>query len=807
MVTRHPCSAGRTRPVASRRLVLLSALLLACLAVVASCGPKAQDHYNQAKVHYEKGDLAKAEAEARQATELDPKHAPAYELLGRIQYRQRQVREAHATLSKAVQLNPNLLDAQLTLGEVLLLMGRTSEAARKADLVLAKRRSGEALLFKAALERSQGRVDEALKWCRQAMAKEPKLAEGYLLAAELLGETKDLAQAEAVLQAGVAKVAEPLPLQVSLAQVYAAQGKGEEAQGLVTGLVAKHPADPKLRLLLAEYYGRQGNTGAAEAELRQAVKLRPTEEPLRTALADFLIAAGRVKEAEEELSAAVNQVKPGYALRSRLARLYALTGRLEQAAAAYQAAAALDPRRPEAVAARCELAALHLETRQVDKALAELEAVLKGNPAETRALLLKGKALLAKGEAVQATGALKAAVAAQPQATEPYVLLAQAQVMTGQPKEAKETLRQGLAAIPEARELRRALVRVSLAENDLSTAKAELDRLLAADPKDAGAWTDLGSLHVARGEMNQAERCFRKVAELNPKDHLTQYRLGLLAGQQGRFEEARRHFGRCLELSPDFGIAATAMVQTYLARQEQGKALKWLEARLAARPQDAWLHNMMGELKAMTGEAAAAERHFVKAQAAAVGWATPYNNLVLLYARTGQVDQAASRLKGEFKAKRSVRAGHLLAMLQETQRDYGGARQTYEQVLSLDPEFILSANNLAFLLAEVFPGKDTLGRADKLSQQVLAQAPGDPYVLDTAGWVAYRRGDLSKAKTLLERALAHQPQVAVFNYHLGMVYLKERDNAQAKRCLERALQSGQGFLGMEEAKKALDKLG
>jgi Flp pilus assembly protein TadD len=433
--------------------------------------------------------------------------------------------------------------------------------------------------------------------------------------------------------------------------------------------------------------------------------------------------------------------------------------------------------------------------------------VLKGNPSDGRALLLKGKALLAKGDRAAGLAVLQAAVKAAPEAAEAHIMLAQAQAMGGKPAEARQTLQQALKANPDNPELRRALVRACLAEGDAGAAKAELDRLLAANPRDVQALTDLGGLHVARGEMPQAERCFKTLAEINPKDHLAHYRLGLLAAQAGRFDDAAKSFVKSYELSPDFGIAATALVQTYLARREPDKAAAWLKGRLAARPRDAWLHNLMGELQVVLGDMAASERHLTSAQTYAPGWATPYNNLALLYARTGQIEPATARLKGEFQKAHSVRAGHMLAMLQEINRDWAGARATYEQVLKFQPDFVLSANNLAYLLAEVYPGPNTLQQADLLAQKALARAPGDPYVLDTAGWVAYRRGELPKARSLLERAVALQPQVPVFNYHLGMLCLKEGNQAQAKRHLQRALESGQGFQGMEEAKKALDKLG
>jgi len=789
----------------TRRLIAALLLVAACLAVT-SCGQRGEKFYTQAKSAYDKGDLAAAEVLLKQAVAANASYAPAYELLGRIQYRQRQFQAALTTLGKAVSLNPGLLDAQLTLGEVLLLLGRADEAGRKADLVLAKRQTAEALLLKAAVERARGQRQVALSWCRQAIAKDPARPEGYLVAAQLCGELNDLPQAEAVLKQGIGKVADSLPLQVSLAELYQAQRKPEEARKLISALVNRRPQDPKLRLMLAEYYLRQGKAEAGVAELKAAAALAPKDEAMRVKAAELMLAAGQSAEAEAQLKEALTKVQPGYLLRSRLARLYALTGRPAEAAAAYQAAIKLDPKRPEASGLQIELAALYLDGRKIDDALAQVNAVLARNPNEGRALLLKGKALLAKGDNAGATNAFKAAVQASPGVPEPNIWLAQAQAAAGQGGQAKATLAKALEVSPGNAQLRRALVRACLAERDVSGAKAQLELLLKADPKDAAALADLGGVHAAQGDMNQAAACFKRLVQLNPKDHLAYYRLGLVAAQQGKWDEAGRYLMKTYELQPDFGIAATGVVQTYLARKEPAKALAWVKVQVKARPQDPWLSNLLGELQGATGDMTGAEESFIAAQRTAAGWSTPYNNLIVLYARTGQMDQAVARFKESFQATRAPRSGQMLAMLQEATRDWAGARATYEQVLKIEPDFTLAANNLAFLLAEIFPRKDTLQEADRLVARTLAAAPGDPYIQDTAGWVALRRGDTARAKPLLEGALAQQPDSPAFNYHVGMLYLKERNTAQAKRLLQRALGSGQGFQGMEEAKKQLAKL-
>ena len=110
---------------------------------------------------------------------------------------------------------------------------------------------------------------------------------------------------------------------------------------------------------------------------------------------------------------------------------------------------------------------------------------------------------------------------------------------------------------------------------------------------------------------------------------------------------------------------------------------------------------------------------------------------------------------------------------------------------------------MAFLLAE--SGGD-LDKALSLAQKALAQRPEDAPVLDTAGWVYFKQGDTAKAIEYLERGRDKVPGDSGLNYHLGMAYLKAGKKEQAKDCLKKALASGREFQGKEDAERALGAL-
>jgi len=80
-------------------------------------------------------------------------------------------------------------------------------------------------------------------------------------------------------------------------------------------------------------------------------------------------------------------------------------------------------------------------------------------------------------------------------------------------------------------------------------------------------------------------------------------------------------------------------------------------------------------------------------------------------------------------------------------------------------------------------------------------------ILDTAGWVNYRAGNINKAIELLEKAVALAPDAGELHYHLGMAYSSENgDIEKAKQHLKIATESEQEYMGKDQAKEKLEKL-
>jgi Flp pilus assembly protein TadD len=73
-----------------------------------------------------------------------------------------------------------------------------------------------------------------------------------------------------------------------------------------------------------------------------------------------------------------------------------------------------------------------------------------------------------------------------------------------------------------------------------------------------------------------------------------------------------------------------------------------------------------------------------------------------------------------------------------------------------------------------------LPEAFQLIDKAMKMAPGDPFIMDSMGWVQYRMGNLKEAEAQLRKAYAlrSDPEIAV---HLGEVLWQEGRKADAQK--------------------------
>jgi tetratricopeptide (TPR) repeat protein len=109
--------------------------------------------------------------------------------------------------------------------------------------------------------------------------------------------------------------------------------------------------------------------------------------------------------------------------------------------------------------------------------------------------------------------------------------------------------------------------------------------------------------------------------------------------------------------------------------------------------------------------------------------------------------------------------------------------ESMEKALQIEPDHVQAMNYIAFSLAEM---NEQLDRAEKLARLASQKEKNDGFILDTLGWILYKKGSYKEALTHLEKAHELQPTVSVIAEHLGDAYSKMQKLDKAKALFKKA---------------------
>jgi len=126
------------------------------------------------------------------------------------------------------------------------------------------------------------------------------------------------------------------------------------------------------------------------------------------------------------------------------------------------------------------------------------------------------------------------------------------------------------------------------------------------------------------------------------------------------------------------------------------------------------------------------------------------------------------------------------SMMADKSGHFKEMQQMLRKAIAIDPESQPAYNALGYTLAE---RGENLPEARKLVSRALELSPGNPFVLDSMGWVEYKMGRNDQALDLLQQAYDARPDPEI-GAHLGEVLwqLGQHDKARAiwKAAIERA---------------------
>jgi len=513
--------------------------------------------------------------------------------------------------------------------------------------------------------------------------------------------------------------------------------------------------------LRARLLALQGEHARSVEQLRLALASDPGRAELVLALAEAQARSGAPARGETTVRGLLERKPDHVPALLFLGRLLFETERPQRAREVLERVRKLAPREQEPYLL---LAEMSLESGHPQDAVRTVQALADLNR-DTTGLRRLGMALLDRGEHETARVLLERTVQIDPGDAEAQGALGEALEALGRPAEADAAYARALERDPDAREVLLRAGRLALRSGAEARARAYLDRLASLDlgPEQslriALTWLSAGKPVPAIRVLEQA-----RAGSDDPRLLLA---LGLVQGKIGRWADAARAYAQVPVGAPGWKDAVVQRGLALARAGEPARAERVTSEALKQAPGDVALEAGHAAVLEAIGEAGRAEQ-FLQARIRASGSTELVTALSQIFSRTGAHAEAVAVLTEALKAHpRDEELLYALGTVLERSGDTQQALTRMRELLEVNPRNAAALNFIGYTLAE---HGEQLEEAERLVRRALGIHPESGAYLDSLGWVQFRRGDVVRAASTLERAAELEPDEPTILEHLGDAY-------------------------------------
>ncbi|MEP0203388.1 MAG: tetratricopeptide repeat protein [Halioglobus sp.] len=338
-------------------------------------------------------------------------------------------------------------------------------------------------------------------------------------------------------------------------------------------------------------------------------------------------------------------------------------------------------------------------------------------------------------------------------ATDPYqsqaVFLEAKLLLEAGDKKPFQRIEAALNANPDDNRLRLQYARL-LTQNNMDEARGQFEILSARAPEDADLLFSLALINRETGDDIAAKAYLQQMLELDERTDEAHYYLGRIAEDEEQFTDAIANY-RQVSGGRDF-MSANNHIGRILIEQDQLQQSKLhFEITRKRYPDDAeQLFTLEAEL---------------------------FNQLGMLE----ESEQVLNEGLVQFPASTSLLYSR--SLIAEKQNDLITMEADLRSILEKNPQNATALNALGYSLAN---RTDRYDEAYELIAKALELQPGEPAILDSMGWVLFRKGEYPQAINYLQQAYDKfpDPEVAA---HLGEAHWANGDTEAAMTIWENAL--------------------
>ncbi len=484
--------------------------------------------------------------------------------------------DARSAATKALELDPSLLEAHLALADAMLLEKPPKRLAAVAELKRALAARPDyipARLRLAQLHLDLGNGPAAEKEARRVLAAEP---------------------------------CSPQALE-SLWAALRRQSPTASALDLARQLAAEFPRNPARHFILGRALAEQGRWADAADEFRACLREAPLHLDARFALAHAMVKAGKAEQAVQDARRFAQHNKTNPTAWQLLGAVLRSSARPAEAATAFAQATRLAPRQLRFAS----LAAHAYHDAGDDRAaLQTCRDYISHCPRDPRGHVLLGRVLLMANRPEEATEAFSQALRLAPNHIEALRLLVRTAARQGRFQRGIRACKTFLKAEPQSAQAWHLLGRLHFLADHLNEAQMAFARATKLNPQDPAPLLDLGSLFIRRHRHDRAISCLEKVIALDPDHPQANNNLAwALAEANSDLEKAKRLAVKATTLAPQDPSALDTLGWVCYKRREYDEAITALERSLRLRPDSATTHYHLAVALCAAGKPAEGSKH------------------------------------------------------------------------------------------------------------------------------------------------------------------------------------------------------
>lgn len=441
---------------------------------------------------------------------------------------------------------------------------------------------------------------------------------------------------------------------------------------------------------------------------------------------------------------------------------------------------------PDAAFLYLSRAMAYVAAQQMGEAMTDVLKALELSPNLMQAQLLLAQLLSVEGQFAKAIPLLEQVVRKDPDEKRSYSLLAMAYINTNQYPRAIAIMRRLLALDPDAMVAyyyMGAVYGTYLKQTGL--ALQMYTKILQRDPRNTSVYNAIAQIYVDKGDLNKAIQTLNTAFGQGVDDVTLQLRLSALYYQVKNFSKAAEVLQEVLQRTPSSNKVHYYLGVIYEESGEFEKAREQYNLIGADSTyfKDAMLRQALYYYRAAQLGAAIGVLQMATMRAPKVEEFYPL--LALMYEEVGNLVAARTALeRGARAMPKNVSLLYALAVVNDRLKDSNAALKLMRQVLALEPKNVSAINYIGYTYAE---RGVRLEEAEELLLRATALQPQDGFILDSLGWLYFKKNEYGKAQAILERAVQRVPNEPVVYWHLGELYAAMGRKADALRCYRQAI--------------------